>query len=261
MKLKKSLGQNFLKSKSVVKTILDISSIKSDDVILEIGPGEGFMTEELLKVSDKVISVEKDDRLIPVLREKFKETNLEIIHEDVLSLDLSKVPKPYKVIANIPYYITGQILRKFLESNFQPISMTIMVQKEVAERVIAKNNKESLLSLSVKIFGNPIYIKTVKKSLFKPAPKVDSAILYIKNIGKNKLFEINEELFFKIIHAGFAHKRKLLLSNLSSIFPKTNILESFKNSDINEKTRAEDLTLEDWVKICKKLNENYVSNE
>ncbi len=258
MKLKKSLGQNFLRSKSVVKKILDVSEISKNDIVLEIGPGEGIMTEELLSLGKKVVAVEKDDRLIPLLKEKFKEGldsgKFELIHSDILDQNIQEIiSKPYKVVANIPYYITGQILRKFLESNFQPNSMTLMVQKEVAERIVAKDDKESLLSLSVKIFGEPIYVKTVKKSLFRPEPNVDSAIIIIKNINKEKLGGAKEELFFKVIHAGFAHKRKQLLANLSGVVSREKLLEIFIKLHLNQKIRAEDVNLDTWVKLCKKL--------
>ena len=164
---KKSLGQNFLKSKSVITAILDASDPTPDEIILEVGPGEGFMTEELVKYSSKVIVVEKDHRLIPILGEKFKkqieEGRLDILEKDILDFDISTLKfykHPYKVIANIPYYITGQIIRMFLESDYQPLSMTLLVQKEVAERIIARDKKESLLSLSVKVFGDPKIIRS-----------------------------------------------------------------------------------------------------
>ncbi len=260
MKLKKSLGQNFLKSQKVVNEIIEAGNVKSGEIVLEIGPGEGVLTKELLSTEAKIFAVEKDDRLIPELQNKFVkeilEKRLNLIHDDILEIEISNLIKEnYKIIANIPYYITGQIIRKFLESAHQPESMTLLVQKEVAERITAKDGKESLLSLSVKIFGEPFYVKTVSKGVFKPQPKVDSAILHIKNINNEKLFGIKPEFFFKVIHAGFAHKRKQLIPNLCSVFDKGVILKIFKEHNIDEKIRAEDLNLETWITICKKIND------
>lgn len=260
MKKKKSLGQNFLKSKSVVETIIEASDVMPDDIILEIGPGEGFMTEELLKRAGKVICIEKDQRLIPLLEEKFskeiKNKKLELQEKDILEFNINTLKtynKPYKIIANIPYYITGQILRKFLESDYKPESMTLLVQKEVAERIVARDKKESLLSLSVKIFGEPKIVKKVSKGNFSPVPKVDSSILLVDKISKDKLENINPQDFFGVIHAGFTHKRKQLLSNLSIKYKKEKIIEIFNKININLKARAEDLVLADWIEITKLL--------
>ncbi|MES3005035.1 MAG: 16S rRNA (adenine(1518)-N(6)/adenine(1519)-N(6))-dimethyltransferase RsmA [Patescibacteria group bacterium] len=254
---KKSLGQNFLKSESAISAIIDASDIVPSDIVLEIGPGEGVLTQYLTKLAGKVIAIEKDHRLIPFLTEKFaKEIStgkLDVLEKDILEFDpgvLSFYKLPYKVIANIPYYITGQILRMFLETKNQPKSMTLMVQKEVADRILARDNKESLLSLSVKAFGTPKYIKTVKAGSFVPAPNVDSAILLIEDISKGRLGGVDEAVFFQTIHAGFAHKRKQLLPNLSSLYKKENILTAFEKLGISTKIRAEDLPLETWVSFC-----------
>ncbi len=259
---KKSLGQNFLKSKSVVSAIIDASDITPEEIILEIGPGEGFMTEELLKCSGKVIVVEKDHRLIPVLQEKFKEYTevgkLDVLEKDILNFDIESLKyykHPYKVIANIPYYITGQILRMFLESDFEPLSMTLLVQKEVAQRILAKDGKESLLSLSVKVFGEPKIVRYVPRGAFSPVPNVDSAVIIIQSISKDKLGGLNPKIFFKILHAGFAHKRKQLLSNLSIEFSKDIVTKTFENLGVNPKARAEDLSLSTWLDLANKLNQ------
>lgn len=257
---KKSLGQHFLRSKEVLDEIVKVSKIEKDDVVLEIGPGEGVLTEKLLQTKVRVVAIEKDDRLIPELEKKFEKEilskQLHLIHDDVLETNISDLIKnPYKIIANIPYYITGEILRTFLESETQPESMTLLVQKEVAERIVSKNNKESLLSLSVKIFGDPKYIKTVKRGSFSPPPEVDSAIINIENISKEKLKGVEEKLFFKIIHLGFSHKRKQLLANLSGEFDKEKILRIFENLGINPKVRAEDLSLDTWLQICSKIEQ------
>ena len=253
---KKSLGQNFLKSEKVISDIIVASGVTSNDVVLEIGPGRGVLTRALLQSGAKIIAIEKDDRLIPELQKKFekeiKSGKLSLIHSDILNLDLPRAVlgnRSYKLVANIPYYITGQFLRKFLESANQPQSMTLLLQKEVAERIVAKDGKESLLSLSVKAFGKPKYIKTVGRGTFSPPPKVNSAILHISDISKRN-FEKVGGVFFKILHTGFAHKRKQLLPNLSSLYPKEKLTEAFEKCGLNLKIRAEDVPLKTWLKLC-----------
>ena len=254
MEKKKSLGQHFLKSKTALKSMVESSATNQNDVIVEIGPGEGVLTSELLKIAGKVISIEKDHRLIPILEEKFKEEiksgKLEILEKDILEFDPKILDSKYKVVANIPYYITGQILRMFLESDFQPESMTLLVQKEVAERIVARDGKENLLSLSVKVFGKPVLVRTVGKGAFSPSPNVDSAILYIKDISKENLKNLDSEMFFSVIHAGFAHKRKQLLPNLASLYSKEKLIETFKICDIDSRSRAEDISLLTWIRLC-----------
>lgn len=258
---KKSLGQNFLKSKTALLKMLEAGEVCADDTILEVGPGKGALTEKLLEKAKKVIAVEKDHRLIELLQEKFATEitigKLEIVHADILDFDQIKYglsQNNYKIIANIPYYITGQFLRKFLETNNQPSKIVVMVQKEIAQRIIASDphggadKKESLLSISVKAFGTPKIIMRVGKENFSPAPKVDSAILLISNISK-KFFidnQISEEVFFAVIHAGFAHKRKMLASNLRASFPNIDWEEKFSVKKLSPKIRAENLTLSDW---------------
>jgi 16S rRNA (adenine1518-N6/adenine1519-N6)-dimethyltransferase len=262
-KKKKSLGQNFLKSKGVVSHIISASKIKKGDLVLEIGPGQGFLTEDLIEASENVLSIEKDHRLIERLEEKFadqiKKGKLQIVHDDVLNIDLDSkdwtpasagaTPVSYKLIANIPYYITGQIIKKFLTSKRKPTLMTLMVQKEVAERIVAKDGKESLLSLSVKVFGEPKYIKTVKKDKFSPAPKVDSAILLIENIEERYFKRKDQEvLFFEIIRKAFNQKRKQIGKTL-----KMYELQ-LKRSKIDLKIRPERVSIEEWVSFVKQVN-------
>jgi len=263
---KKSLGQNFLKSKVALSAMVKAGEINASDTVLEIGPGQGVLTEKLLETGAKVIAVEKDDRLIEFLNEKFanevKSGKFKLIHGDILELDLhslSLTASSYKLIANIPYYITGLIFRKFLSGDIQPEKLVIMVQKEIADRIIARDNKESLLSLSVKVYGKPIKIMKVEKEHFSPKPKVDSAILLVDAINKDFFKEITEEKFFEVIKAGFAHKRKVLIANLKDTFNKNNLnkekslAEIFKNAKIPEKSRAEDLKLEDWLALIRQL--------
>ncbi len=262
-KKKKSLGQNFLKSKEILNKIIETSNLNQNDIVLEIGPGKGILTEKILEKAQKVIIIEKDDRLIEFLNKKFKKQiklgQLKVIHKDILDFEVDFNEK-YKIIANIPYYITGQIIRKFLSSTKQPYQMILMVQKEVAKRIVAKNEKESLLSISVKVYGESKYIKTVKAKYFSPKPKVDSAILLINNISKDFFKDLNEKSFFELIKASFSHKRKLLINNLKTNFKKLEkvskkeIESIFEINNIDIKSRPENLSINDWKKILKSLN-------
>ncbi|MEK7129077.1 MAG: 16S rRNA (adenine(1518)-N(6)/adenine(1519)-N(6))-dimethyltransferase RsmA, partial [Patescibacteria group bacterium] len=209
MKAKKSLGQNFLTSLAVVGDIVRAAKVTGGDVVVEVGPGKGILTAALLKYARRVIAVEKDDRLIPYLEEKFKEEiknkNLTLIHGDILKLKIESLKLKtgsYKVVANIPYYITGQLLRFFLEHKNKPSSITILVQKEVGQRIVARDGKESILSISVKLFGEPRYVRKVSASVFSPKPKVDSAILNIENIRPPFKTKAEEGRFFKILKTG-----------------------------------------------------------
>ena len=271
-KAKKSMGQNFLKSKEALFKMCEAGSVDSGDVIVEIGPGKGALTEKLLERAKKVFALEMDRDLVTILEERFKEEiknkKLEIIEGDCLDFNPDTFFKntQYKIIANIPYNITGSIIRKFLSDvKNKPTLMTLLVQKEVAERIVARDGKESILSLSVKAYAVPKYIMKVHKRFFSPEPKVDSAIISINNIS-NKLFKekSEEELFFHLIKTGFAHKRKVLRKNLENLstlevrlpnikdvgLPYINkIDEIFKKLEINPKTRAEDIKFEKWIEL------------
>jgi len=262
---KKSLGQNFLKSHAAIRKIIEAGEIKSDDVVLEIGPGKGALTEKLLESAGQVIAVEKDDELFDFLKEKFEKEikikKLILINDDILNFNAkaySLRPRAYKIIANIPYNITGAILKKFLTDELQPSSMVLLVQKEVAQRIVAHDKKESLLSISVKAYGKPKIIAKVPARYFSPVPKVDSAIIKISNISRenfknsSKLVNLpgrqvlDEEKFWKILKTGFAHKRKKLLSNLKVLDLNKNELEK----QIGSK-RAEELSVLEWINLAK----------
>jgi len=255
MRAKKHLGQNFLKSGKALRDIILSAKISEKDVVLEIGPGKGALTEKVLESAGKVIAIEKDEDLIPILEEKFaeeiKNKKLILLKDDVLTFDLSKLPKKYKIVANIPFYITGAILEKFLESKRQPECMALIVQKEVAERVVARDGKESILSMSVRIFGEPKFVAKIPARYFSPEPKVDSAILLIENI-KNTLKEKDKDRFFTFVKKGFSQKRKTLLKNLSGLgLPKELLEVKFKELNINPNIRAEKLSVSDWVLLSK----------
>ncbi len=257
---KKSLGQNWLTSVGALDKIIQAGKISKSDVVLEIGPGLGVLTQKLLNQGAQVIAVEKDSRLISALADEFnsfiKTGQLTLIEDDILNLDIKTLIKnnSYKLIANIPYYITGQIFKKFLSTTSQPSLMVLLVQKEVADRITGHNTlkkplKESILSLSVKVYGQPHYIATVKKGSFNPPPKVDSAILLIDKISKDFFIhnKINEVDFFNLIKKGFKSKRKLLKSNLE-------ITEGILTQNkINPLARAEDLSLDKWNAVAKTI--------
>lgn len=254
---KKSLGQHFLTNTGIVSSIADAGMVSGSDTVLEIGPGKGILTSELLKRGAVVVAVEKDKELLPFLEEKFekeiKEKQLILINDDILNFktkNLKLKTKNYKLVANIPYYITGAIIRKFLTEEHQPKEIVLLVQKEVAERIVAKDGKGSLLSISVKVYGNPQFIKTVKAGSFTPPPKVDSAILLIDNLSREPFRHISEERFFEVLHAGFAHKRKQLFGNLRAVFDEKILREKMSACSIPENARAEELSVDDWKNLA-----------
>ncbi|MCD5381070.1 MAG: 16S rRNA (adenine(1518)-N(6)/adenine(1519)-N(6))-dimethyltransferase RsmA [Candidatus Pacebacteria bacterium] len=264
---KKSLGQHFLNSDYAPKKMCDAADIQVGDIVLEIGPGTGALTKELLSRGSTVIAVEADNRAIAELEvvfpEYIKEDKLIIHHKDARSLDLTSldlVAGQYKVVSNIPYYLSGMLFRSLLDTDCQPMTLVFLVQKEVAER-IARTEKESLLSLSVKVFGNPTYICTVKRGHFTPPPKVDSAVVAINNINKESFVGISEELFFQVIHLGFAQKRKQLLGNLSKTFCRTALEAVFTSLSLPHTVRAEDIPLEIWLILVKKLSALEISTD
>ncbi len=261
---KKSLGQHFLTSAHYLTAIADAASVQKGEHVLEIGPGEGALTEVLLTRGAHVLAIEKDHRLIPLLTEKFRGEieagKLKVVEADALEFDIATLPfgkdTGYKVVANIPYYITGALLRKFLEATVQPSSLVFLVQKEVAERIArhgAANKvfKESILSLSVKAYGTPTYIKTVPRGAFAPPPTVDSAILLVSDISRDNFTSAaEEERFFELIKSGFAQKRKLLASNLKPVCGDE-VLTKMEKVGISAKARAEDVPLEHWLQLAK----------
>jgi len=259
MRAKKSLGQNFLKSKEALRDMISAGNISKKDVVLEIGPGKGVLTEKLLENAGKVIAIEKDEELFLLLKEKFAkeihEKKLDLISGDIMEFDPSVLDANYKVIANIPYYLTGAIFRKFLENKSQPAKIVLLVQKEVAERIVVRDKKESILSISVKAYGKPKYIAKVSKKYFSPAPKVDSAIIEVSDISKNNFKNLSEEEFFEVVRSGFAHKRKTLLKNLDMAGFDREILEVvWTKLKIPEKARPENVGIEAWFNLAKEIH-------
>lgn len=260
LRAKKEFGQNFLGSQAVVETMLETGAVDSRDIVVEAGPGKGILTEGLLRCAREVIAIEKDPRLVLFLTLKFKpqidDEKLALITGDVLTFDPSArqlQPGGYKVVANIPYYLTGHFLRHFLSLPTPPSRMVLMVQDEVAQRVCATDEKESILSLSVKAYGTPRYIEKIPAALFHPRPRVDSALLLIENISKSFFKNLDEARFFEVLKAGFRQKRKRLSSNLSALAAPEKIRELFRRHGISENARAEEIPLLKWKAIASEL--------
>lgn len=263
---KKSLGQHFLNSGVVPKWLTDAGEITPNDTVVEVGPGTGALTVELLERGARVIALETDLRAIEVLNERFaveiNSAQLKIIHTDVRHLDLTTLglsDHSFKVVANIPYYLTGQLFRLFLSEKIQPSLLVFLVQKEVGKRAttsLLRGEKESLLSLSVQVFGTPIYVRSVGKGHFNPPPKVDSAIVAIKDINRDKFKNISQELFFEILHLGFGSKRKQLIGNLSQKYPRSELTKIFIELNIKEDIRAEDIPVNKWLELVGALSQN-----
>ncbi len=228
--------------------VADAASITKGETVLEIGPGEGALTAVLLEQGAKVVALEKDARLIEVLKEKFKGKKFEVIEGDALEYEPKL--KKYKVVGNIPYYITGALFKKFLSGAVQPQTLVFLVQKEVAER-IARSKKESILSLSVKAYGVPTYIKSVPAGAFVPPPKVDSAILLVSGISRGNFKNTkHEERFFELLKAGFGQKRKMLGGNLKKVLGP-DYISILQKTAISPAARAEDMPLEAWLDLSR----------
>lgn len=262
----KKFGQNFLTSEPIIERILQAAGIGPEDTVVEIGPGYGALTFLLAKRATRVYAIEKDRDLAAHLRQAINErriSNLHIIEADIRDISVSEIlqkNKPYKLIGNIPYYITGFLFRKFLEAEKQkPEIIIFMTQQEVAERIVSHEPKHSLLSVSVQAYGTPAIIERVPRSFFSPSPKVDSVVISVSHIS-SALFNkagVSEKRFFDILRAGFSHPRKLLVSNLSRTLkiPRENVLQAFRASDIKEKARASELSVEQWFRIARIMNQ------
>lgn len=277
---KKSLGQNFLKNQTIIDKIVLAGDIQPGETIIEIGPGTGALTNTLLDKAKKnndvhIVAIEKDRRAVELLKntytEEIKSGYLDLIEGDILEIELVDIVKnnPYKIIANIPYYITGAIIRKSLETSHKPKTIILLVQKEVAERIVCRNQKPSILSHSVQVYGDTQILMPVSRGNFVPAPKVDSAVLCISNVSNDKFNQskLSPEIFFKFLHAGFGHKRKKLFSNIYEYLSKDidnknapidNCKEKletiFKNISVSIDSRAEELTNTQWLTLVSKIS-------
>ena len=251
MKAKKHLGQHWLNDKATLYKIVESANVSKDDTVLEVGPGRGSLTEVLAEVAGQVIAIEFDADLVPGLKANFAtRENVNITEENILDYDISELSAGYKVVANIPYYITSPIIQKFLSSSNPPAVLVLLVQKEVAQRIVASPGQMSVLAVSVQLMAEVELIDYVGKEYFVPPPEVDSAILKITPLAK-PLFDVDEKQFYSLIKAGFGEKRKKLRNSLSGGMQiKTSLVEEvLKKSGISETARAQELSLDDWYNL------------
>ncbi|ERI95133.1 dimethyladenosine transferase [Clostridiales bacterium oral taxon 876 str. F0540] len=252
----KSLGQNFLIDDSVLMDIVEGADVSSEDLIIEIGPGVGTLTKELLKRASKVYSIELDADLIPILQEELKEfNNFELVHRDALKVDFNSLvgeQKSVKVVANLPYYVTTPIIAKLLNDQFNFKSLTIMIQKEVAERIAASpNTKEyGALSILVQYYCDTEIIRKVAPSSFIPQPKVDSIVIKLNKLDKPRVYVKDEKLFFRVSRDAFNMRRKTLWNALKGLNMSSNVIEeAFNNAGIDPKRRGETLSLQEFADL------------
>ncbi len=264
---KKSLGQNFLVDEHALSSIVRTAEVTSDDVVLEIGPGLGSLTHHLADVARHVIAVEIDRTLIPPLRSVLADrSNVTLVEGDILQLDptelltpiLARVVEPsqgYKVVANIPYYITSAIIRHLLEAKIKPQSIVLTIQLEVAQRIIAQPDDMNLLAVSVQFYGEPRIVQRIPAGAFYPAPDVDSAVVRIDLPDQPRVRVKDVDLFFKVAKAGFGQKRKQLHNSLAAGLPikHEQTMQALSEVGIDPKRRAETLTLEEWGRLSDQL--------
>lgn len=248
---KKSLGQHWLTDRPTLEYIAKAAGIGPYDTVLEVGPGPGGLTELLTFLAKKVIAVELDPRLAARLPGRVPADNLEVVKGDILKYDLSKLPKNYKVVANIPYYLTGHLLRLLVSSQNPPTSMTLLVQKEVAQRIAAKPGNMSILSVSVQLYFEPEPGKVIPARLFSPPPKVDSQVIILRR-RKTALFKkLDQKKFFQVVKAGFANPRKKLRSSLAAglNLSRDEADRLLAEAGVNGDLRPEKLSLRQWYDI------------
>lgn len=253
MKAKKSLGQHFLFDPSILKRIVETANLTKEDTVIEIGAGYGNLTALLSQASKRVIAIEYDKELANILNEKLKHyENIEIVYCDALRFPYESL-EVFKVVANIPYYITTPLLFKLLELRKNIKTITITLQREVAERIVAQpgNKDYGLLSITMQYYSNPKIKFIIPAGAFRPVPKVDSAVVHIDILDKPKMDVFDEKLFFKVVRASFSRRRKTILNNLKNLEP--NIKEILSIFGINSGIRAENLTIEDFGKISNAL--------
>ncbi|MBC7236643.1 MAG: ribosomal RNA small subunit methyltransferase A [Chloroflexi bacterium] len=267
MRPSKGLGQNFLVDRRIQGRILAAADLSVEDVVLEVGPGLGLLTRELAHRAGQVVAVELDRRMLAVLAETLAGlTNVHIVQGDILELDPPSaiaralgVPREelgrYKVVANLPYYITSAALRHMLGAEPRPVQMTVMVQREVAQRIVAQPGEMSLLAIGVQVFGRPHIAFPVPAGAFWPRPKVDSAVLQIDVYPHPRVPAAELEAFFRVVHAGFAHKRKQLLNSLSSHLglPRETVAEALREAGIAPQHRAQALSIDEWLALTRAL--------
>jgi len=272
LRARKGLGQHFLIDDEVLKLIASAAELTPADVVIEVGPGLGVLTEELARKAGWVVTVELDNRLAAILKRTLTSSdNVAIINENILQiapaalLQEQKVrfppaitsPFSYKVVANLPYYITSPVLRHFLEARVKPRIMVVMVQKEVAEVIVAEPGHMSVLSISVQLYGEPRIISYVPAQCFYPVPEVDSAILRIDLYPQPAIEVADKESFFELVRAGFTASRKQIINSLSQglRLPKSDVLSLLGKVGIAPQRRAETLTLEEWARLWREFTQ------
>lgn len=261
MEPKKSLGQHWLHSERV-DDVIEMAELDPGDHVLEVGPGTGNMTEMLLADGVSVTAVELDDDLFKQLKRESKQWHsmdvirLALVHEDILQFDLSRLPADYKVVANIPYYLTGKLIRKLVESDNPPLSITLLIQKEVAQRLAADPGDMSIASVSAQLFGEVKLGPIIAPEYFTPPPTVDSQVVHIVRHSEPLFAGLNHKSFFRIVRAGFGEKRKKLRSSLSGGLHKSKeeIDQTLAAAGIAADARAQELDLNDWHKLWLRLS-------
>ena len=250
---KKSLGQHWLKDPEILADIAEAAELTGDDVVLEIGPGLGTLTSRLLARANSVTAVEFDADLARKLPGQFPGKELTVVNQDILQFDLNQLPKNYKVVANVPYYITSKIVEKLMTAENKPSIAVLLVQKEVAERIAAEAGNMSILSVSVQTFVEAELDIEAPRQFFTPPPKVDSQVVILRTRNNPLITPEDQRDFFRIVKAGFSAKRKKLRSSLSGGLgiDKSAAEELLKNAGISPDARAEDLTIEDWKRLLK----------
>ena len=250
---KKSLGQHWLKDPEILADIAEAAELTGDDVVLEIGPGLGTLTSRLLARANSVTAVEFDADLARKLPGQFPGKELTVVNQDILQFDLNQLPKNYKVVANVPYYITSKIVEKLMTAENKPSIAVLLVQKEVAERIAVGAGNMSVLSVSVQIFAEAELDIEVPRQFFTPPPKVDSQVVVLRTRDNPLITSEDQRDFFRIVKAGFSAKRKKLRSSLSGGLgiDKSVAEELLKNAGISPDARAEDLAIEDWKRLLK----------
>jgi 16S rRNA (adenine1518-N6/adenine1519-N6)-dimethyltransferase len=259
----KGLGQSFLIDRGVLERIVEASHLTPDDIVLEVGPGTGLLTHRLAQVARAVVAVELDRKMFPILEETLRDCrNVHLVQGDILAVDpVAEITKAlgmaeastlrYKVVANLPYYITSAVLRHLLAARVRPEQLLVMVQREVARRIVASPGELSLLAISVQAFGAPEIVGHVPARAFFPRPKVDSALLRVRVYEQPKVPPEVQERFFRLVHAGFSQKRKQLHNSLAHALciPHESVLAALAEAGIAPDRRPQTLSIEEWLRL------------
>lgn len=271
-KFSKSLGQNFLIDTNVIDRILEGARVKEGDYVIEVGPGIGTLTKEMGRTAEKVVAIEIDKTLIPILEETLSDfPNIEVINQDILKVDVQELVKeklnggPVKLVANLPYYITTPIVMKFLEEDIPVTDIVVMVQKEVADRMNAKPNTKDYgaLSVAVQYYCDTEIVAKAPRHMFMPQPNVDSTVIGL-HIREEKKYNVdNEDIFFKTVKASFGQRRKTLLNSLGGLgfLSKDQIKEALQEANIDEKRRGETLSIEEFASLANAVNRIHNENK